>query len=152
MQVPLENAEMRDKPEMRFFRRELMSWTRAAWAVVVIHAAIFATAAIYGGWKSGLVASYLLAVAVSGLVRRLGPAIFLPLAGLYFGLFWAPSPYGYAHNAYEAMMEDIGIPVIFAAVGAAVGIFIEVLPRLRADAPDAVRQHRPLRRRGSPGL
>ena len=130
-----------------------MSWTRTGWTVVLIHAALFGGTSLYGGWKASLVPLFLLAIAVSGLLMRWGPAAFLPLAGFYFGLFWAPSPYGaYAHNAHEAMMEDIGIPVIYAAVGAAVGIFIEVLSRLRADVPEAVRQHRPLRRRGSPGL
>ena len=113
-------------------RRELMSWARTGWAVVFIHAALFGGASLYGGWKGSLVPLYLLAIAVSGMIMHWGQAVFLPLAGFYFGLFWAPSPYGaYAHNAYEAMMEDIFIPVIYAAAGAAVGIFIEVLSRLR---------------------
>jgi hypothetical protein len=101
-------------------------------------------------WQFLLLSLGLLAAAVAGLVSRWGSLVFCPLAGFYFGCIWAPSPYLYAHNAHEDMMQGFGIPVIYAVVGAIVGIAAEVLPRIPQKSPGAKGKPRRLRRHGSP--
>jgi hypothetical protein len=102
-------------------------WLRVPWLIVALHALRFSTIAFqfYPGTLFKSVAIWFLLLSVVGLWRNWGPIILLALAGFYFGIFWFRA-YPYTHDAWEVMMEDVGFPVIFAALGGFVGAFVEV--------------------------
>jgi hypothetical protein len=117
---------MRDQPAETHFAN-LRLWLTVGWLIVAFHAFVYARMT-YFYWLHALpkivVVSFCL-VAVIGCWRKWGLAILLPLAGFYFGAFYY-RPYGYAHDAWEAMMEDIGFPVVFACFGLVVGAVFEL--------------------------
>jgi hypothetical protein len=95
---------------------------RFLWAIVLSHAIFlfFGTLFTSSNWFSVPFALFFLLSVIGGL-KNWGPTVACTLAGFYFGLFWCPSPYGYAHNSYEVFMEDFGIPAICAGVGLVIG-------------------------------
>ena len=86
----------------------LRLWLTVGWLIVAFHAFIYARIT-YFYWLDTLpqiVVIFFCLLAVIGCWRKWGAAVLLPLAGFYFGAFYY-RPYGYAHDAWEAMMEDI---------------------------------------------
>jgi hypothetical protein len=71
-----------------------------------------------------MVAIGLAIVATAGLLLRWGPFVAGTLAGYYAGWFWLRFPPGYAHDGYEAVLQDFGTSVFLAIVGAIGGGWI----------------------------
>lgn len=121
-------------------------WLRIGWAVLLCHGAFLgffvlqSWLAIRDGAGSapltmrgvnafGAIAAVVSAVSLFGLLNCWGAPVLCTVAGLCFGLFWAPSPYNYIHDAMEAQMEALGLPVMYALVGAAAGLTFESFKR-----------------------
>ena len=122
------------------------SWLRFWWAVVFCHSTFLGIAAVHswlalrvgslsaplteqGARMLGAISAVFGALSLVGFINRWGLPALGTIGGFFFGLFWAPSPYSYTHDAHEVMMEEFGIPVIYALVGAIGGFFIEFLMR-----------------------
>jgi hypothetical protein len=121
------NLSMTNRPRYAQHQVTNPRWFRVLWLIVALHALRFAMIALkfYIGPAMKIVAVYFLILSVVGLWKNWGPTVLTALAGFYFGSLWFRA-YPYTHNAWEVMMEDVGFPVIFAALGVVGGACIEI--------------------------
>lgn len=101
-----------------------------------MHAVAFVwlTLEYWSGVRFQWLAGGLCVIAVGGALFHWGAPVLCTLAGYYAETFWIPSPYLYTHDAMESMMEDFGLPAIYATLGAGVGILWEFARRQHTSA------------------